>query len=66
MHPTIQHDIMQARVADLHRQAERDRLAQAVSRGRRTLRERGRRSVPGATATVLARRLLAALGSRSL
>jgi hypothetical protein len=66
MHPTIQHDIMQARVAGLRRQAERDRLAPAVSRDRRIRRERRRRPVPAATPSVLARRLLAALGGRSL
>jgi hypothetical protein len=35
MHPTIHRDLMQARVTDLHRDAERDRLAQAASRARR-------------------------------
>jgi len=31
MHPIIERDMMQARVADLHRQADRDRIARAAS-----------------------------------
>ena len=30
MHPAIQHDMAQAKIADLHRQAQRDALARAV------------------------------------
>lgn len=31
MHPIIERDMMQARVADLHRQADSDRIARAAS-----------------------------------
>jgi hypothetical protein len=34
MHPVIYHDLAQARIADLHRQAQRDANARVVSRGR--------------------------------
>lgn len=42
MHPIIERDVMQARVADLHRQAERDRIARAASRTPRTRQEKRR------------------------
>jgi hypothetical protein len=32
MHPIIERDVMHARVADLHRQGERDRIVRAASR----------------------------------
>jgi hypothetical protein len=35
MHSTISHQIMQARTADLHRQAQEDALARAARQGRR-------------------------------
>ncbi len=35
MYSTINHQIMQARVADLHRQAQQDTLARAARQGRR-------------------------------
>jgi hypothetical protein len=35
MHSTISHQIAQARVADLHRQAQQDALARAARQGRR-------------------------------
>ncbi len=35
MHPTVRYDLMQARVADLHRQAQHDALARAARRVRR-------------------------------
>jgi hypothetical protein len=35
MHSTINHQIMQARIADLHRQAQQDALARAARQGRR-------------------------------
>jgi hypothetical protein len=31
MHPIIERDMMHARVADLHRQARRDRIARAAA-----------------------------------
>lgn len=35
MHSTISHQIAQARIADLHRQAQQDALARAARQGRR-------------------------------
>lgn len=35
MHSTITHQIAQARIADLHRQAQRDALARETREGRR-------------------------------
>jgi hypothetical protein len=35
MHPEIHYQLMQARVADLHRAAQRDALARAARRARR-------------------------------
>lgn len=35
MHSTISYQIMQARTADLHRQAQQDALARAARQGRR-------------------------------
>jgi hypothetical protein len=44
MYYTINHQIMQARVADLHRQAQQDTLARAARQGRRPpKRQSGRR-----------------------
>jgi hypothetical protein len=40
MHPTAHYELMQARVADLHRQAERRSLALAARKTRRSQRER--------------------------
>jgi hypothetical protein len=55
--------LMKARVADLHRQAERDRMARAA---RLTRKEPSRLLVPAHRAMALARRVLAALGGRRL
>jgi hypothetical protein len=61
MHPIIERDTMHARVAELHRQAERDRMARAASRTRPARQEKRRRNlVPGRTA-VLVRRVLTSL-----
>jgi hypothetical protein len=63
MHPIIERDTMHARVAALHRQAERDRIARAASRIAHTQREdRQRNTVLGRTG-VLARRILTSLGA---
>jgi hypothetical protein len=40
MHPAIQHDLAQAKIADLHRQAQRHALARTASRARRTRAQR--------------------------
>lgn len=42
INPIICRELLQARIADLHRQAERDRMAQAASRASRMRREHGR------------------------
>ena len=39
MHPTAHYELMQARVADLHRQAERRSLALAAREARRAQRQ---------------------------
>jgi hypothetical protein len=39
MHPTAHYELMQARVADLHRQAERRNLVQAARQTRRARRQ---------------------------
>ena len=63
MHPTIMSEIGKARIADWHRQADRDRIARAAraARGKHASHLR-----PGHLATVLARRVRAALGAPSL
>ena len=66
MHPIIQRDLMRVRVADLHREAERDRLAQAASGPRRAPDEHSRHSALSRPATRLVRRMLAVLGAHSL
>jgi hypothetical protein len=43
MHPDFRTEIMTARAAEAHRNAERERLARAVGRGRHALRWDGRR-----------------------
>jgi hypothetical protein len=63
MHPIIERDMMQARVADLHRQARRDRIARAAALTPHPRQEkRRRRLVPGRPA-VLARRVLTTLSA---
>lgn len=42
INPIIQHELMTARIADLRRQAERNRMAQDASRASRARREHGR------------------------
>jgi hypothetical protein len=66
MRPITHYELMQARVADLHRDAERDRLAQAASRARRPRHQRGRHPVAAHPAAMLVRRALAALSALSL
>ncbi|MBO0770059.1 MAG: hypothetical protein J2P35_01220 [Actinobacteria bacterium] len=61
MHPTIHHELTQARVADLHRRAVRARAARAAVRARRA-RGRDTRALPGITA--LARLLLPGPGGQ--
>jgi hypothetical protein len=40
MHPTVAYEANQARIAELHHQAQRDRLAYATRRAARTRRPR--------------------------
>jgi len=64
MNPIIGHDLMQARVAELHRQAHHDAQARAASQAHRTRTlQRGHR-VRGLTA-VMACRVRTALGGGS-
>lgn len=64
MHPTARRYLMNARVEDLHRKAEHDRLAKAASHARRARADHGKQWTAGHLATVLARRALALLGAR--
>jgi hypothetical protein len=60
MHPIIQEQLVKARIADWHAQAERDRMTRAARLARRA---RDRRSVPDDLATVLARWVRALLAA---
>jgi len=63
MHPIMHYDLAKARIADLHQQAERDRMARAALAARKdgkTLQ------APGHRAAALARRVLAVLGAHRL
>jgi hypothetical protein len=62
MHPELHYQLMKARVADLHAQAQRDALASAARQARRQQR---RPPAPRFRA-VVGRRLLAVLGARTL
>jgi hypothetical protein len=53
MYPTIHYELLTARAADLHRQAERDRIAQAAIQARRA-RHHGRQPAARMTRTSLA------------
>jgi hypothetical protein len=61
MHPIIHRDMMQARVADLHRQAQRDALARAAGRARLARTPRHSHPIRGLPA-VAVRRMLTVLG----
>jgi hypothetical protein len=61
MNPIIGHDLMQARVADLHRQAHRDAQAHATRRARRARAPQRTHHVRGLTA-LIPRRVRTALG----
>ena len=63
MHPTIMSEIGKARIADWHRQADRDRTARAARQARRAHTHRPGRPALAHPATI--RRLLAALGART-
>jgi hypothetical protein len=63
MHPRFHEELNKARIADLHRRAERDRLARASAQTRRARRPYGK--APGGAAGVVTRRLLIILRTRS-
>lgn len=58
MHPIIHGELAKARIAELHRQAERDRMARAARPARKT---HDRHFAPGQLVAVLTRRVLAVL-----
>ena len=60
MHPTIGHELAQARIADLRRDAQRESLARAARRARPH-----QSSHPGPALPALARHVLAVLPSRN-
>ena len=64
MHPTIQHDLVQARTDDLHRQAGRDTLRRAARRARHAPAETSTPFTPAHTIAELTRRGQTLLRSR--
>jgi hypothetical protein len=62
MHPAIQYDVARARIADLHRQAQRDALARAASRARHARAHQRSHPARGSWAAI-ARRALAPLAA---
>lgn len=62
MHPTLLHELTSARIAEFHRQAERDALVQAARRARRAGREHRRTFLPPNQITDFTRRVLTMLG----
>ena len=65
MHPLIHKQLMNARVADSHRRAGRDRIARAAIQASRTRRESGMNPVAGHPTRHRTRRVLTSLGTRS-
>jgi hypothetical protein len=63
MHPTVSYELMQARIADLHRQAQRDALARAARRARRPPRQQS--GLYGPSLPAIRRWVLTVLGARS-
>jgi hypothetical protein len=66
MNPIIHEKLHKARIGDLQRRAEQERLARAAILARRTRWERGEGPAGGRAAQVPARRLLIILGARSV
>ena len=58
MHPTFHHDVATARIADLHHDAARERVAKTAVRARGSQRHRRTRPGPDHMATSLARRAI--------
>jgi hypothetical protein len=65
MYSTISAISVNARMAELHRQAERHQMIQAARRARGALGDDGKRPTAGRMGSILVRRALAALGTRS-
>jgi hypothetical protein len=63
MHPIMGYEANKARIADLHRQAERDRMARAALAARKNSNTL---QAPAHQAAALARRVLAVLGGHRL
>ena len=63
MHPIMGYQAKKAQIADLHRQAERDRTARAALAARK---DSNTLQAPGHRAAALARRVLTVLGGRRL
>jgi hypothetical protein len=66
MHSSISYELVKARSADFHRQAERDALVQAARRARRMGREHGQTFLPRNAITNFTRRVLTMLGTRGV
>jgi hypothetical protein len=64
MHPIIHQELMNARAADFHRRAGRDRIARAAIQASR-LAHHGRHPAVGRPARVFGRGLRIMLGARS-
>jgi len=62
MYPLSSYELAKARIADLHRQAQRDALARAARQARHPRTHRHGHPAPAHTAV---RRLLTALGARN-
>jgi hypothetical protein len=65
MNPIIHQELIKAQIADLHRQAARDRMAWAATQAHRARTSNGRSPGPVRTVGVLARLMIAVLGARS-
>jgi len=63
MHPSLHHELIKARIADLHREAEQARLVHAARRSRPTQAPKG--SVTSNRARRLARRVVTAVAART-
>ena len=63
MHPIIERDVMHARVADLHRQAERGRMARAARSARRCQQAPRQYSAGRRPSFLAARRVIAVLAA---
>jgi hypothetical protein len=67
MNPIIHQELITARIAELHRQAARGRMARAATQARSARTDNGSAPAPAParTVTVLARLVITVLGARS-